>query len=43
MQGKHQRFLGFRVQLLAKHPKGACIGFNNKSSRPCTLVDLQDV
>ena len=40
------RFSGFRVWLSAEHPegsKGLCVGFNNKLSRSCALVDLQDV
>ena len=41
-----QGFPGFRVQLPAKHPEGSdgsCVRFDNKLSRLCTLVDLQDV
>ena len=41
-----QGFLGFGVQLSAEHPegsKGLCEGFDNKLSRTCTLVNLQDV
>ena len=41
-----QRVLGFGVQVLAECPKGSdgsCLGFDNKSSRSCTLVNLQAV
>jgi len=40
------RGFGFGVWLLAEHPKGSngsCIGVDNKLSRSCTLVNLQDV
>jgi len=38
--------LGFRSWPLAECPKGSnsmCMGFDNRSSRSSTLVDLQDV
>jgi len=37
---------GFGSQLLAECPEGSnstCIGFDNRSSRSSTLVNLQDV
>ena len=38
--------LGFRVWFSAKCPKGSnssCVGFDNRSSRSSTLVDLPDL
>ena len=46
VQGNTKRVSDFGAQVLAKHPEGRkslCVMFDNKSSRSCTLVNLQDV